>query len=183
MLPIDFSSQKTEGAKFLGHFDSQFRIYGHFQVFSKKFQRSIFPFRVFAVPVSRKMLLLLQFLRYRDAVCGILRTTKLATKIWEQNFEFLLQKLFRPIQSQIFFLNFFFEFGGFSKILGAKIQKPVPNVLQPIWLCVECRKPHLDILKTVGGVAFCVIQELRKRETEISTVEIFSKKPKNGRKS
>ena len=28
-----------------------------------------------------------------------------------------------------------------------------------------------------------MIQELRKRETEISTVEFFSKKPKNGRKS
>ena len=46
------------------------------------------------------MLLLLQFLRYRDAVCGILRTTKLATKIWEQIFEFLPPKFFRAPQSQ-----------------------------------------------------------------------------------
>ena len=35
---------------------------------------------------SRKFYLLLQFLRYWDAVCGILRTTKLATKRWKQNF-------------------------------------------------------------------------------------------------
>ena len=40
---------------------------------------------------SRKMLLLLQFLRYRDAVCSILRTTKLPTKSWKLNFKFFLQ--------------------------------------------------------------------------------------------
>ena len=108
MLPIDFSSQKTYRAKFLGHFDSQFRIYGHFQVFSKKFQRSIFRFRVFAVPVSRNFYLLLQFSRYRDAVCGIIRTTKLATKHRKRNFEFLPQKFFRAFQSQIFFFQNFF---------------------------------------------------------------------------
>ena len=42
------------------------------------------------------MLLLLQFLRYRDAVCGILRTTKLATKRWEQIFEFSPQNFLEP---------------------------------------------------------------------------------------
>ena len=96
MLPVDFSSRKTYRAKFLGHFDSQFRIYGHFQVFSKKFQRSIFRFRVFAVPVSGNFYLLLQFSRYRDAVCGILRTTELATKRWEQVFEFLPPNFLSP---------------------------------------------------------------------------------------
>ena len=50
-------------------------------------------------------------------------------------------------------------------------------------LVVECRKPHLDILKTVEGDRISGIQELRKRETEISPVEIFLKKPKNGHKS
>ena len=37
MLPIDFSSQKKKKhrAKFLGHCDSLFRIYGHFKVFWK----------------------------------------------------------------------------------------------------------------------------------------------------
>ena len=51
------------------------------------------------------MLLLLQFSRYRDAVCGILRTTKLTTKIWEQIFEFLPSKFFIAFQSQNFFLT------------------------------------------------------------------------------
>ena len=41
---------------------------------------------------------------------------------------------------------------------------------------VECRKPHLDILKTVGGDGFFVTLELQKRKTEISTVEFFFKK-------
>ena len=58
------------------------------------------------------MLLLLQFLRYRDAVGGIIRTTKLATKRWKQNFEFLPQKFFRAFQSQIFFFKIFFDFLG-----------------------------------------------------------------------
>ena len=92
------------------------------------------------------MLLLLQFLRYRDAVCGILRTTKLATKRWEQMSEFLPQNFFRAFQSQFF---------------------------------LKCRKPHPDILKTVGGVAFSVKWELRKTKTEIMAFEFFLKKHKN----
>ena len=43
----------------------------------------------------------------RDAVCGIIRTTKLATKLWKRNFEFLPQKICRAFRSQIFFLNVF----------------------------------------------------------------------------
>ena len=63
-------------------------------------QRSISPFWFFAVPVSWKFYPLLQFLRYRDAVCGILLTAKLATKRWEQMFEFSPQNYFRAFQSK-----------------------------------------------------------------------------------
>ena len=42
---------------------------------------------------------------------------------------------------------------------------------------VVSRMPHPDILETVGGDRISLKQELRKTETEISTVEIFSKKP------
>ena len=42
------------------------------------------------------MLLLLQFLRYRDTVCGIICATRLATKHWKRNFEFLPQIFLEP---------------------------------------------------------------------------------------
>ena len=42
---------------------------------------------------SRKFYLLLQFLRYRDAVCGILLNTKLRKNKWEQSFEILRRKI------------------------------------------------------------------------------------------
>ena len=48
MLPIDLPSHQTCRAKFLGHFKSQFRIYGHFKVLSKKFQQPLSPFRFFS---------------------------------------------------------------------------------------------------------------------------------------
>ena len=75
---------------------------------------------------SRKIYLLLQFSRYRDAVCGFIQTTKFATKCWKQNFEYLPQKNFRAIQSQIFF-QIFFDFGGSKKFWGKKFKIPLPT--------------------------------------------------------
>ena len=95
-----FLDTKTRIAKLLGHFDCWFRIYGHFMFFSKKFQRPLSPFRFFAVPVSRKIDLLLQFSRYRHAFCGILLTTKLSTNCWKQIFEFLSQKFFTAFKNK-----------------------------------------------------------------------------------
>ena len=175
MLPIDFSSQKTQGAKFLGHFDSQFRIYGHFQVFSKKFQRSIFPFRVFAVPVSRKMLLLLQFLRYQNAVCGILRTTKLATKCWEKIFEFLPPNFFRAPQStkKIFEKKLTLEgsknfWGQKSKFCSYRFFNNFVVGILPEF--------EVDILITVGGYRFSLnlfFYRKKIQHCKLITVRIF----------
>ena len=68
---------------------------------------------------SRKFYLLLQFLRYRHAVCGIIRTTKLATNCRKRNFEFLPQKFFRAFQSQkIFFKNFFWLWTAVKNFWG-----------------------------------------------------------------
>ena len=49
--------------------------------------------------------------------------------------------------------------------------------LQTIWLWVECRGPHPDILGTVGGDGFFLKRELQKTVTETSTIDFFSKKP------
>ena len=103
MLPINFSSQKTYRAKFLGHCDSQLRIYGHFKVFSKKIQRLISPFHFLAVPVSQKFYLLLQFSRYRDAVCAILLTTKLSINFNGRFLNFFLKNFFQPSKPKFFF--------------------------------------------------------------------------------
>ena len=100
ILPIDFPWQKTYRANFIRHLDCFFRNYRHFKVFSKKFQQSISPFRVFAVLVSQTLKLVLQFLTYWDAVYGILLTTELRKIAWEKNFEFLPQKFFTSPQSQ-----------------------------------------------------------------------------------
>ena len=76
------------------------------------------------------MLLLLQFSRYRHAVCGILRTTKLATKRWRQIFEFLPKKFFRAPQSQKKKISKkIFLLWKALKNFGAKIQESAPNVL------------------------------------------------------
>ena len=61
--------------------------------FQKKIQRSLSQFRFFAVPVSRKIYLLLQFLRYRDAVFRILLTTELSIKIWNSFLNFRLKNV------------------------------------------------------------------------------------------
>ena len=97
---VDFSSQQPCRAKFSGHFDSQFRIYSHFKVFSKNFQRPLSFFRFFTHLVSREIYLLLQLLRYRDEDCAIIHTTKLSTKRWEQMFKFLPQILQSPPKSK-----------------------------------------------------------------------------------
>merc|ERR1711867_265845 len=66
----------------------------NFKVFSKKIQRPLSLFWFFTVPVPRKIFLLRQFSRYRDAIRFILLKTKLHKNIWEQNFEFLPQIFF-----------------------------------------------------------------------------------------
>ena len=67
---------------------------------------------------SRTMLLLLQFSRYRDAVCGIIRTTKLAKICRKRNFEFLPQIFFRAFQSQNFFFKFFWLWWALKNVWG-----------------------------------------------------------------
>ena len=60
--------------------------------FLKKFQQPLSLFWFFAVPVSRKIYLLLQFSRDRDAVFCILFTIKLSIKIWNRFLNFCFQK-------------------------------------------------------------------------------------------
>ena len=72
-------------------------------VFSKKFQRPFYPFWFFAVPVLRKIDLLLQFSTYRHAVHGILLPTKLSTNSWNIFLNFCLKNFSRLFKVKFFF--------------------------------------------------------------------------------
>ena len=76
-----------------------------FYVFFEKIQRPLSPFWFFVVPVSRKIYLLLQFLRYRDAFFCIPLTTELSIEVWNRFLNFLPQKLVRTVQNQKRFLK------------------------------------------------------------------------------
>ena len=96
LVPKNPSSRIFTSFRLLVH---NLRLFQGF--FRKKFNvRPLFQFWFFAVPVSRKIYLLLQFSRYRGAVFGILLATKLSTryKNLEQNFEFLPQEFLQPLK-------------------------------------------------------------------------------------
>ena len=100
MLPIDFLFSQIFTAFWLLVQDLR-----SFKCFFEKISMAVISslFRFFAVPVSRKIYLLLQ-LRYQDALFCILLATKVSIKISNRFLNFC-HKIFL----ELFIVNFFFE--------------------------------------------------------------------------